>query len=156
MTICYLGLGSNLRTPKRQMHQALRLLMNLPKTTLKKKSPLIQSEPSGVRGQPTYINAVVMLKTQLPPLSLLKHCQAIEKKQGRVRKKKWGARTLDIDLLLYGNRTLNKPRLTIPHPRLTQRDFMLTPLLTLDEHVCLPDGSSVLEHQKRISNHVFY
>ena len=146
MTLCYLGLGSNLRTPTRQLNQAIRLLKALPKTNIKKKSSIIRSQAAGVRGQPLYANAVVAVITRLPPLTLLSYCQHIEKKQGRIRRKKWGARTLDIDLLMYGSHIINTDKLNIPHPRLMQRDFMLNPLLSLDQNAQLPDGSFISDH----------
>lgn len=140
MTICYLGLGSNLKAPTRQLHQAFRLLRCLPQTSIKKKSQIIYCPASGVRGQPLYANAVIMISTKLHPHLLLKKCQDIEQKQGRIRKKRWGARTLDIDLLLYGHHQINTKKLTLPHPRLTQRVFMIKPLLTLNQNAKLPDG----------------
>ncbi len=132
MTIrCYLGLGSNLRSPERQIHQAIRLVRSIPHCTLRQQSRLYPNAAVGLRAQPRFCNAVVSIDTTLSPMHLLHYCQGIENQQGRVRKKRWGARTLDIDILLYGNQRYHTPKLTLPHPRLLQRDFVLIPLRQL-------------------------
>ncbi len=149
MTLCYLGLGSNLGTPLRQLNQALILLNKLPKSIVLKKSSIYKSQPLGVLSQPPYLNMVILIKTSLPPDLLLICCQRIEKKQNRVRKKHWGARTIDIDILLYGEHMVNRYDLTIPHPEMTRRDFVLKPLLEITPLACLPSGSplqSYLNH----------
>jgi len=128
---CFLSLGSNLRSPERQIFQAIRLLRNLPRTTLTKHSALYFNPAVGLRAQPAFCNAVVLIETHLTANQLLSHCQQIELQQGRVRKKRWGARTLDIDILIYGQLKCHTPKLTLPHPRLLERDFMLVPLLQL-------------------------
>tara|TARA_R110000868_G_scaffold182114_1_gene423139 strand:- start:82 stop:579 length:498 start_codon:yes stop_codon:yes gene_type:complete len=138
-TSCYLGLGSNLNSPKRHMRLAFQALRTLPQTHILNISSLYQSRPAGVVGQPDYCNAVVKINTRLPAHKLLKYCQNIETTHGRVRKKRWGSRTLDIDLLLYGKHSIQTPALIIPHPRLHIRDFMLTPLLELWPEAHLPD-----------------
>lgn len=129
MVDCYLGLGSNLRGPKRQLNQAIAALRALPRSTIKKKSSVYRSVPMGVRAQPNYCNQVIAIQTTLPAHALLHHCQAIEKKQQRIRKRHWGARTLDIDILLYGSQMIHTRDLTIPHPQMLKRDFVLIPLL---------------------------
>jgi 2-amino-4-hydroxy-6-hydroxymethyldihydropteridine diphosphokinase len=129
--LCALGLGSNLRSPERQIRQALRALRQIPRSSLLKHSTLYFNKAIGLRAQPQFCNAVALLATTLPPLELLHHCQKIEHQQGRVRKKRWGARTLDIDILLYGDYQCQTPTLIIPHPLLTQRDFVLIPLREL-------------------------
>jgi 2-amino-4-hydroxy-6-hydroxymethyldihydropteridine diphosphokinase len=140
MINCYLGLGSNLSHPKQQIHLALKALNKLPCSRLTKISPLYQSRPSGGLIQPMYYNAVVLFETHLPALTLLKHCQQIEKQQKRVRLKRFNARTIDIDMLLYGTQTFQNPDLNIPHPRLHLRDFVLVPLLNLWPEAKLPNG----------------
>jgi len=141
MTRCYLGLGSNLNTPKRHIYLACQAIKALPQTHILNISSLYQSIPAGVTGQPNYYNAVIAIKTRLPAHTLLRYCQKIETNQGRVRKKRWGARTLDIDLLLYGQHAMQTPNLILPHPRLHVRDFMLKPLLELWPEAHLPDGT---------------
>lgn len=128
MEIVFVGLGSNLNEPIHQIQNALIRLKSLSKTHLLKSSSLYQTKPVGHQDQPHYINAVAMLETELSPLELLKALQLIENEHGRVRgKEQWGPRTLDLDLLVYGKKTLNSPELTIPHPRLTERAFVLVP-----------------------------
>jgi len=96
--------------------------------TVLKISSIYQSAPIGPDGQPDYLNAVVLVQTDLEPQALLDRLQQVEQAQGRVRTQKWGARTLDLDILLYNNKSLQTPRLTIPHPQMTQRSFVLMPL----------------------------
>jgi len=153
MTPCYLGLGSNLNSPKRQIHLAFQALRALPQTQILNISSLYQSEAAGVVGQPQYCNAVVSIKTRLPARRLLKHCQNLETTHGRVRKKHWGARTLDIDLLLYGKDSIQTPELTLPHPRLHVRDFMLAPLLELWPDANLPDGTPLTTCLDNLEKH---
>lgn len=143
MTVCYLGLGSNLRSPRRQLHQALRALRNLPRSTLVKQSSIYATTPWGVRAQPTYSNQVILIKTALPAERLLHLCQQIEHNQRRIRKRRWAARTLDIDVLLYGNKVINTQALVVPHPRMLMRDFVLTPLLEIEPNACMPDGKRI-------------
>ncbi len=131
MTLCYLGLGSNLKTPQRQMRQAIRGIQSLPRTNLLKISSFYTTKPLGARFQPPYCNAVVEIDTTLQPLALLKACQNIETAQLRVKKQHWGPRTIDIDILLYGARQINSPKLQIPHQELWHRDFVLMPLSEL-------------------------
>ncbi len=154
MTICYLGLGSNLANPVRQLRQAIGHLRALPKSSLLKISPIYKSKPFGGSTQPNYANLVLALKTHLPPLKLLVYCQAIERQQGRIRKKRWGARTLDIDILLYGNHRLEHPRLTLPHPRMQERDFVLIPLLVIAPTLHFPDGQSPERILNQCESHI--
>jgi 2-amino-4-hydroxy-6-hydroxymethyldihydropteridine diphosphokinase len=128
MTRCYLGLGSNLRSPERQLRQALAKIRTLPQTTIKRVSSFYVTPPFGLKAQPDYHNIVIAIDTNLPPLTLLNYCQYIENKHHRLRKKRFGARTLDIDILLYGEQTIHHRRLTVPHPQMLNRDFVLLPL----------------------------
>lgn len=141
--IVYLGLGSNLEQPQQQIQQACNAIAMLPDTRLLLCSPLYRSAPLGPAGQPDYINAALSIETQLEPETLLDSLQAIENQQGRVRKQRWGARTLDIDILLYGNKTIDSPRLTIPHSQIALRNFVLLPLQDINPDLHFPDGSSL-------------
>ncbi len=134
MTLCYLGLGSNLKSPQRQLAFAIRRLQKLPRVLVSRRSGFYLTEPQGLKAQPRYCNAVVEIHTNLPPLSLLKSCQNIERIQQRLRKKRWGARTIDIDILLYGNQQIRHHQLTIPHPAMWQRDFVIIPLQELRQN----------------------
>lgn len=127
--LVYIALGSNLAEPLKQLKRARETLSELPQSKLLKFSPLYRSRPMGPQNQPDYLNAVVALKTTLPPLKLLHDLQAVERAQGRVRGKvRWGPRTLDLDLLLYEKRIFDLPELTVPHPGIASRPFVLYPL----------------------------
>lgn len=137
----YIGLGSNLAQPQRQVLLALRALAEIPRTHLVAASRLYRSVPLGPANQPDYINAVAALDTDLSPEQLLDALQAIEQAQGRVRGNvRWGPRTLDLDLLLYGDAVIGSTRLTVPHPGLAERSFVLYPLYELVPDLVLPDG----------------
>lgn len=140
MITSYIGLGSNLDNPREQIERALATLDNMPDTRLVARSPLYRSTPLGPAGQPDYINAVAEIATGLAPRNLLTALQAIENRQGRVRGQRWGARTLDLDILLYGDRQLREPDLVIPHPEMANRNFVLYPLADLAPDLVLPDG----------------
>lgn len=136
----YIGLGSNLDNPAEQLRRALTALVRLPQTRLAGCSRFYRSAPLGPQDQPDYVNAVAALDTELAPEALLDALQAIEAAQGRVRLRRWGPRTLDLDLLLYGDDILATPRLTVPHPGLAERNFVLHPLAELAPDLVLPDG----------------
>jgi 2-amino-4-hydroxy-6-hydroxymethyldihydropteridine diphosphokinase len=142
----YIGLGSNLDDPEGQLRQALEALRQLPQSRLTAVSPFYRSRPMGPADQPDYVNAVAMLDTCLEPLALLDALQGIEQQQGRVRTgERWGPRTLDLDLLLYGAEVIAHPRLTVPHPGMKERLFVLRPLADLTPELVLPDGSTVAQ-----------
>ncbi|WP_133135120.1 2-amino-4-hydroxy-6-hydroxymethyldihydropteridine diphosphokinase [Legionella rowbothamii] len=128
MNICYLGLGSNQKSPERQLRRAIQAIRALSSTSLTKVSSFHWTKAWGLQGQQDFCNAVVEIRTTLAPLQLLKACQYLEKRQGRVRKKRWGPRVIDIDILTYGNKTIHINNLTIPHPYIASRDFVLQPL----------------------------
>ncbi len=148
-TEIYIGLGSNLADPLCQLAQAVTELASLPGTSLIAQSPFYRSRPVGPQDQPDFVNGAVKLNTSLPPLVLLDHLQRIENVHGRFRKRHWGPRTLDLDLLLFGDSPVQNERLTVPHPELANRDFVLQPLLDLNPELILPDGRAlnVLRHQ---------
>ena len=143
MTFCFLGLGSNLRSPARQLNQAIQTLRNLPRSVITAQSKVYFSQPLGVRSQPPYLNMVIALFTTLPPKRLLHYCQEIEHKHHRVRTRQWGARTLDIDLLLYGEQQIQHHGLSIPHPELLNRDFVWAPLIDIAPNAVMPGGISI-------------
>lgn len=144
-TDAFIGLGSNLAEPSVQLAQALVGLAALPDTELVAQSPFYSSRPVGPQDQPDFINGAVWLRTTLSPLTLLDHLQGIEQAHGRERGRHWGPRTLDLDLLIYGDETLSGPRLTVPHPELPNRDFVLQPLLDLAPSLVLPDGTAIAD-----------
>ncbi|MGM0785582.1 2-amino-4-hydroxy-6-hydroxymethyldihydropteridine diphosphokinase [Halomonas faecis] len=139
----YVGLGSNLDDPCCHVTRALDELDSLPLTRRLGASRLYVSRPQGPQEQPDFINAVARLETRLSPLALLDQLQALEQRHRRVRGLRWGPRTLDLDLLLYGSWQLCLARLTLPHPEMSRRPFVLVPLAELAAQRRLPDGRSV-------------
>lgn len=136
----YIGLGSNLADPQGQLRNAIQSLGQLPDTALVSVSSFYASD-SLLPGQPRYTNAVAALDTALAPLDLLDALQAIETDQGRERKERWGPRTLDLDILLFGERQIDEPRLKVPHYHMQARPFVLHPLAELVHHsLQLADG----------------
>lgn len=134
----FIGLGSNLEQPERQISQAFDELSSLPQTRLQARSSLYRSPPMGPADQPDYLNAVAQLQTGLEPQTLLSELQRIEHLHGRERALRWGARTLDLDLLLYGDRRIDTPTLSVPHPGMAQRHFVLYPLAELAPDLEIP------------------
>jgi 2-amino-4-hydroxy-6-hydroxymethyldihydropteridine diphosphokinase len=148
MTYCsavdaYIGLGSNLEEPEQQVRRALAELAALDQTELEQASPLYWSAPLGPPGQPEFVNAAARLRTRLEPLALLDALQSIEQAHQRVRGERWGPRTLDLDLLLYGTEQIDSERLIVPHPRLYERRFVLLPLVDIAPELRLPDGRRI-------------
>lgn len=141
-TDAFVGIGSNLDDPREQMRHAVAALAKVPGTTLCEVSALYSSAAVGPPGQPDYLNAVARLRTQLDPEALLDELQAIENARGRVRDgPRWGPRTLDLDVLLYGNEVIDSPRLQVPHPEMAKRSFVLYPLAEIAPELVLPDGT---------------
>jgi len=143
MRLAYIGLGSNLQEPLHQVQQAITELAQLPKTQFIAKSRFYKSQAIGP-DQPDFVNAVVLIRTELEPIMLLDELQAIEQIHQRKREMHWGPRTLDLDILLYDNKTIQLPRLSVPHPFLTQRAFVLYPLLDITPELVLPDDNRKL------------
>ena len=138
----FLGLGSNLGD-RAQMLSRARALLEGPDLRMVGGSRVYESPPWGMADQPWFLNQVVEIRTGLPPRALLSRCLDIEARLGRVRTVRWGPRTIDIDILLYGGLEMNAPDLIIPHPRLRRRAFALIPLEELAPGLILPDGTAV-------------
>ncbi|RZJ21936.1 MAG: 2-amino-4-hydroxy-6-hydroxymethyldihydropteridine diphosphokinase [Acinetobacter sp.] len=134
MTVTYIGLGSNLGDSRQILAEAVQKLATLGSV---KTSRLYQSPPMGPQDQPNYLNAAVQLITDLQPLALLDELQRFEQESGRVRLRRWGERTLDLDLLMYGEEQILNERLTVPHIGVMERDFVLMPLLDLEANLQL-------------------
>lgn len=152
MTECHIGLGANLDDPVARLNEALRWLEALDTTRILDVSPFYRTTPVGPQDQPDFINAVARLETSLAPLALLDALQACELRAGRVRSRHWGPRTLDLDLLLYGDLVLDEPRLLVPHPRIGERAFVLVPLHDVSPDLVLPGGEHVAELRQRCAN----
>lgn len=134
----YVGLGSNLANPREQLERALVSLRRIPQTQWVTCSGIYQSAPLGPHKQPDFLNAVVALDTKLPPEELLEYCLAIEQLQGRRRLIRWAARTLDLDLLLYGDHRRFSQHLRLPHPGIGSRPFVLYPLAEIAPDLNIP------------------
>jgi 2-amino-4-hydroxy-6-hydroxymethyldihydropteridine diphosphokinase len=145
MTRAYIGLGANLGEPRRQLQAALQELDRLPQTRLTAASGFYWSAPLGYADQPDFLNAVAELETGLPPEALLDRLQALETAHGRQRPFAGAPRTLDLDLLLYGDAALATPRLTVPHPRMHERAFVLKPLAEIAPHAAVPGRGNARE-----------
>ena len=145
VTRVYIGLGSNLNDPIRQVQAALQLLTSMRDSSLLRNSSLYRSPPLGQLAQPNYVNAVAALDTRLSALTLLDELQGIEQISGRVRTgEHWGPRTLDLDLLLYGAEVIDHPRLCVPHPGLSQRNFVLYPLQEIAPDLIVPGHGQLI------------
>ena len=145
MTLAYVALGSNLDGPQQQVLDAMAVLAALPHTQLLRRSALYRTPPWGVLQQPSFVNAAVELDTELSPRALLQALLSIEQRAGRVRAERNGPRTLDLDLLHMDGLQLDFPELTLPHPRMAERAFVLLPLNDLAPTLALPGLGTVAE-----------
>jgi 2-amino-4-hydroxy-6-hydroxymethyldihydropteridine diphosphokinase len=135
----YVGIGSNLDSPVEQVLQAVAALKALPDTIITNSSSLYRSAPMGPSDQPDFINAVAAMLTRLSPHELLAKMRTIEDDQGRIREgEHWGPRTLDLDLLVFGDREIADSELLVPHPGIRERNFVLLPLYELAPHLIVP------------------
>ena len=144
MTLAYIALGSNLASPLAQVQAAIYALGEIPHSRVVNVSSFYRTPPLGPQDQPDYLNAAVALETTLSPEALLDHTQRIELQQGRVRKaERWGPRTLDLDIMLFGDALINSERLTVPHYDMRNRGFMLWPLFEIAPNLHFPDGMAL-------------
>lgn len=144
MTVVYIAIGSNLASPLEQVNAAVQAIGEIPDSRIVAVSSFYRTPPLGPQDQPDYLNAAVALDTALAPEALLDHTQRIELQQGRVRKaERWGPRTLDLDIMLFGDEVINSPRLTVPHYDMKNRGFMLWPLFEIAPDLHFPDGPAL-------------
>lgn len=148
----FIGLGSNLEQPGQRLIAALRALQRLPNVSLLHHSRLFASAPIGPQDQPDYVNAVALLDTPLSPLALLHTLQALELAAGRQRLRHWGERTLDLDILLLDQLSIDTPELQVPHPQMVHRAFVLLPLMDIARDALLPDGSALGSFLKQVED----
>lgn len=141
-----LALGGNLGDPVEAFAGALKSLAQRPETTLLRQSSVYRTAPWGRLDQPDFLNMAVLIETALPPRELLELCLEIEREHGRERLERWGPRTLDIDILSYGEGAIDRPGLQIPHPRIAERAFVLTPLNEIAPHLMIRDKSVAQLH----------
>ena len=138
LAIVYLGLGSNLGDREKNLKRALKELKNLKSVKVMKSSSMYESEPVGFKDQPWFLNAVIKIKTKLPPLSLFYLLQGIERRLGRRKGERWGPRKIDLDILLHARAIMNEDKLILPHPQMHKRRFVLIPLIELDPRLKHP------------------
>lgn len=144
MTLAYIALGSNLASPLEQVNAAVQALGEIPHSHIQAVSSFYRTPPLGPQDQPDYLNAAVVLNTALDAETLLDNTQRIELQQGRVRKaERWGPRTLDLDIMLFGHEVIHTERLTVPHYDIKNRGFMLWPLFEVAPDLIFPDGISL-------------
>ncbi|MGQ4277052.1 2-amino-4-hydroxy-6-hydroxymethyldihydropteridine diphosphokinase [Pseudidiomarina sp. E22-M8] len=153
MTEVYIALGANLGDPVTTLRKLLEHVQQLSELSHCRCSSFYRSKPMGPQDQPDYVNAVLYAETELAPLALLDFLQQLENDFGRVRGRRWGARTLDLDLLLYSHLKLQHERLQVPHPGLAERDFVLLPLAELAPELVLPDGRAIGDLLDAIASH---
>ncbi|MCM7468947.1 2-amino-4-hydroxy-6-hydroxymethyldihydropteridine diphosphokinase [Enterobacter bugandensis] len=140
MTLAYIAIGSNLASPLEQVNAAVQALGEIPQSRIVAVSSFYRTPPLGPQDQPDYLNAAVVLETTLDAETLLDNTQRIELQQGRVRKaERWGPRTLDLDIMLFGDEVINTERLTVPHYDMKNRGFMLWPLFEVAPDLIFPD-----------------
>ena len=152
-SIVYIGLGSNIEQPYLQIKNAIIALDELPAITVIKDSGYFKSKPMGPEDQPDYVNAVVEIETSIDATELLKHCQLIEKQQGRIKLRHWGERTIDLDILLYADQQIETEELIVPHPGICQRDFVYMPLLKIKPDIKVP-GTGLLNNMVKLTGDV--
>jgi 2-amino-4-hydroxy-6-hydroxymethyldihydropteridine diphosphokinase len=152
MSLVYIGLGANLDQPQQQLEQALKELAQLPHSRLLAHSSLYHSKPVGPQDQPDYVNAVAKVETELEPLALLDALQQLEQDHGRIRKRHWGERTLDLDIILIDDCIIDSERLTVPHPYAQQRSFVLYPLSEINPALVFPDGKPLEQLLTKLDN----
>lgn len=146
LVTAYIGLGSNLASPVEQIKSARAAIAAIGGVEELAFSSLYRSLPMGPQDQPDYVNAVMCVATSLPPMDLLHRLQSIENDQGRVRKgERWGARTLDLDLLVYGDRKIEVPDLTVPHVGIAERSFVLHPLYEIAPQLVVPGKGNIAD-----------
>lgn len=152
--VVYLGLGSNQNNPRQQLVDAIHLISISPRIDVINCSSFYISNPVDGSCQSLFWNAVIRIKTTLLPLELLDLCLQIEKEQHRIRTVRWGPRTLDIDILLFGQITIDVPHCTIPHKEMLHRDFVLMPLYEIDPDLILPNGTSLASCYRNAPNNI--
>lgn len=146
MVKAYLGLGSNIGDRAHQLQQAIRIIDQYQYIDVTSISPIYETEPVGYTDQPQFLNLCIEIETTLNPQELLKRCLETEEALHRVRKIRWGPRTLDVDILLYGNEIIEEDNLIIPHPRMTERAFVLIPLNDIASKHIEPRSQKLIEN----------
>ncbi len=152
MNTAFVALGANLGDPAATIRAAFAALANLPESRIKHTSSLYRTAPVGIEEQPDFVNAVAELETRLAPENLLDALLEIEQRFGRIRAERNGPRTLDLDILFYNDLQLDLPRLTLPHPRLHLRAFVLQPLAEIAPFMALPGRGTIAAWLPAVAN----
>ena len=145
MNNIFIALGSNLENPKEQVKKGILFIKKIEGVRLLNESNLYETPPVGILDQPNFVNAVIKIDSNLGPYEILNELLKIENIAGRVRNDKNGPRTLDLDILLFNNLILNEKKLTIPHPRMHERLFVLMPLKDIDEAIVIPNHGAIID-----------
>ena len=150
-----IGLGSNLDNPQQQVINAIEAIKEVEGISFQRRSSLYESSPQGPQDQENFYNAVILVSTYLLPEDLLLSLQKIEQNFGRIKKRHWGERVIDLDILYYGQSTINieTPDLHIPHLHALTRDFVIIPALEIAPNWLLPDGTPLKNYQETCLNH---
>jgi 2-amino-4-hydroxy-6-hydroxymethyldihydropteridine diphosphokinase len=151
MTLAAVALGSNMEDPERQVNRGFEEIAALPETMLLARSRLYRTAPVGYVDQPDFINACALVDTRLAPRALLGELLALEKRHGRVREIPNGPRTLDLDIVLYGDQVIDEPGLKVPHPRAHERAFVLTPLVDVWPEAQIPGRGAARELLRKVT-----
>ncbi|MCL7744187.1 2-amino-4-hydroxy-6-hydroxymethyldihydropteridine diphosphokinase [Guyparkeria hydrothermalis] len=151
--IATIGLGANLGDPVDQIERAVEAIDSLPLCRVRAVSGLYSNPPIGPQDQPDYVNAVAEIETALAPAALLRALKGLERAAGRSYTRHWGERMLDLDILAFGDREMTTAELTIPHPEIAHRHFVLAPWLEIRPEACLPDGSRLASWLEAVSDH---
>ena len=151
MNFVYIALGSNLKNPRKQVLNGILSIKKLDGVKILKESYLYQTPPVGILNQPDFINAVIKVSSDHEPQKLLKEILNIENDAGRVRDQKNGPRILDLDILLFDDLIINEENLTIPHPRMHERLFVLLPLKDIDENIMIPNQGKIKDIIKKLA-----
>lgn len=151
-----IGLGSNLSSPVQQIKTVIKNIQKIPSVVLLKQSSLYESSPQGPKDQANFINCVILLECSLSAKALLLSLQELEQRQGRIKKQHWGERTIDLDILFYGQQNVDlvDPCLIIPHPQALLRDFVVLPALEITPEWSLPDGSLLKNYIDQDQTHL--
>ncbi|MEX2459884.1 MAG: 2-amino-4-hydroxy-6-hydroxymethyldihydropteridine diphosphokinase [Paenibacillaceae bacterium] len=144
--IAYIGLGSNIEDRELHLTEAIRFIQQHPAIQIRRCSSIYETDPVGFTEQAVFLNMVIQVETYLKPAELFSYMLTVEQQLGRVRDIRWGPRTIDLDLLLYGQQQSNEPELFIPHPRMTERAFVLVPLLEIADKESIPNVDALRHH----------
>lgn len=150
MNKAYLSLGTNMGDREQNLKQAVAMLQEMPDVEVTKVSSIYETAPVGYTEQASFLNIALLIETNLSALALLERCQSVENELGRVREVRWGPRIIDLDILLFNNENIEVENLTVPHPRMFERAFVLVPLMEITEQLDSPHLQLAKDHLARL------